>query len=103
MMTGILYTNTEILPLSEVGNLIKKGKKQHKNSLKIKVRQIECGCGDRYSEVIVFQRTELEAVENCLKAMNHSFKYETKSEPLPAEQNRYGGNTLLTTFLVIKL
>ena len=99
-MTEILYTNTEILPFTEVGYLIKNGKKQHKKSLKIKTRQVECG-GEH--QVIVFQRTELETVEDCLKAMNRSFKYETKSEPLPAEQSRYGGNTLQTTFLVIKL
>lgn len=100
MMTEILYTNTEILPLTEVGNLIKKGKKQHKNSLRIKVRQVECG-GEH--QVVVFQRTELEIIEDYLKAMNHSFRYETKSEPLPTEQSKYGGNTLLTIFLVIKL
>lgn len=99
-MTEILYTNTEILYVSEVGNLIEKGKKQHKNSLKIKVRQVEYG-GEQ--QVIVFQRTDLQTVENFLNWKKHSFKYETKSEPLPAEQSRYGGNTLQTTFLVIKL
>lgn len=101
MMNEVLYTNVEILSPTEVFYLIKNGKKKHKNSLKIKVRQVECG--GKFGEVIVFQRTELEVVEDCLKAMNHSFKYETKSEPLPAEQSRYGGNTLQTTFLVIKL
>ena len=99
-MTEILYTNTEILYVSEVGNLIEKGKKQHKNSLKIKVQQAECG-GEH--QVIVFQRTDLQTVENFLNWNKHSFKYETKSESLPAEQSRYGGNTLQTTFLVIKL
>lgn len=99
-MTEILYTNTEILSPTEVFYLIENGKKQHKNSLRIKTRQVECG-GEH--QVVVFQRTQLDTLEDCLKAMNHSFKYETKSEPLPAEQNRYGGNTLLTTFLVIKL
>ena len=99
-MTEILYTNTENLYLTEVIYLIENGKKQHKSSLKIKVRQIECG-GEH--QVIVFQRTDLETVENYLKQEKHSFRYETKSEPLPAEQSRYGGNTLQTTFLVIKL
>ena len=100
MMNEVLYTNVEILYLTEVIYLIENGKKQHKNSLKIKVRQVECG-GEH--QVIVFLRTDLETVENYLKREKHSFKYETKSEPLPAEQSRYGGNTLLTTFLVIKL
>ena len=100
MMNEILYTNVEILSPTEVFYLIENGKKQHKNSLRIKTRQVECG-GEH--QVIVFQRTQLDTVEDCLKHWNHSFKYETKSEPLPAEQNRYGGNTLLTTFLVIKL
>ena len=99
-MNEVLYTNVEILYVSEVGNLIEKGKKQHKNSLKIKVRQVECG-GEH--QVIVFQRTDLETVENFLNWNKHSFRYETNSEPLPAEQSRYGGNTLLTTFLVINL
>ena len=100
MMNEILYTSVEILYVTEVGNLIKKGKKQHKNSLKIKVRQVECGGED---QVIVFLRTDLQTVENFLNWNKHSFRYETKSEPLPAEQSRYGGNTLQTTFLVIKL
>ena len=100
MINEVLYTNVEILYLTEVIYLIENGKKQHKNSLKIKVRQVECG--DEH-QVIVFLRTELETVENYLKRENHSFKYETKSEPLPAEQSRYGGNTLQTTFLVIEL
>ena len=100
MMDEILYNSVEILYLTEVFYLIKKGKKQHKNSLKIKVRQVECG---GKHQVIVFLRTDLETVENYLKREKYSFKYETKSEPLPAEQRRYGGNTLQTTFLVIKL
>ena len=100
MMTEILYTNTEIMYITEVGNLIKKGKKQHKNSVRIKVRQDECG---NNHQVIVFQRTDLQTVENYLKQKKYSFRYETKSEPLPIEQSKYGGNTLLTTFLVIKL
>ena len=99
MINEILYT-TEILYLTEVFYLIKKGKKQHKNSLKIKTRQVEYG---GKLQVIIFQRTELETVEDCLKREKYSFKYETKSEPLPAEQSRYGGNTLQTTFLVINL
>ena len=99
-MNEVLYTNVEILYVSEVGNLIEKGKKQHKNSLKIKVRQVEC---DGEHQVIVFQRTQLDTLEDYLKHWNYSFKYETNSEPLPAEQSRYGGNTLQTTFLVINL
>ena len=100
MMNEVLYTNVEILYLTEVNYLIENGKKQHKNSLKIKVRQVECG--GEY-QVIVFLRTNLETVENYLKREKYSFKYETRTESLPAEQNRYGGNTLQTTFLVINL
>ena len=100
MMTEIFYTNTEIIYITEVGNLIKKGKEQHKNSVRIKVRQDECG---NNHQVVVFQRTGLQTVEDYLKQEKYSFRYETKSEPLPAEQSRYGGNTLQTTFLVIKL
>lgn len=99
-MNEILYTNVEILYIGDVVYLIENGKKQHKNSLKIKVRQVECG-GEH--QVIVFLRNDLETVEKYLKREKHSFRYETKSETLPAEQSRYGGNTLQTTFLVIKL
>ena len=99
-MTEILYTNTEILSPTEVFYLIKDGKKKHKNSLRIKVRQVECGGN---LQVAVFQRTQLDTIEDSLKYQNYSFRYETKPEPLPAEQSKYGGNTLLTTFLVIKL
>ena len=100
MMNEVLYTNVEILSPTEVFYLIENGKKQHKNSLKIKVQQVECG-GEH--QVIVFQRTQLDTLEDCLKREKYSFKYETRTESLPAEQSRYGGNTLLTTFLVINL
>ena len=76
-------------------------KKKHKKFLKIKTRQIEYG--GRFGEVIVFRRNDLETVENYLKWKKYSFKYETRTEALPAEQSRYGGNTLQTTFLVINL
>ncbi len=101
MMNEILYANVEILYLTEVIYLIENGKKQHKKSLKIKTRQIERG--GKFGEVIVFLKNDLETVENYLKQKKYSFKYETRTESLPAEQSRYGGNILQTTFLVINL
>lgn len=95
-----MVETTEVLWITEVIDLIEKGKKQHKNFLKIKTRQVERGYERR---VIVFQRTDLQTVENWLNHMKYSFKYETGTEPIPAEQSMYGGDTLITTTLVIKL
>ena len=89
----------ETLYLSEVDYLISEGKKQHKKTLRIKTKQVECG----NHQVIVFWRTSLDVVEDFLNSKKYSFRYETNTEPIPAEQSRYGGNTLQTTFLVIKL
>ena len=90
----------EILWLTEVYNLIKDGKKKHKKILRIKVQQVE-RCYDY--DIAVFQRTDLQTVENSLKHMKYSFRYETNTESIPAEQSVCGGTTLRTTFLVIKL
>ena len=94
--TGI---TVEILYPSEVGYLISDGEKQHKKTLRIKTKQVECG----NHQVTVFWRTGLDVVEDFLNFRKYSFKYETNTEPLPAEQSRYGGTTLQTTTLVIEL
>ena len=94
--TGVIV---ETLYPSEVNYLISGGKKQHKKTLRIKTKQVECG----NHQVIVFWRTGLDVVEDFLNSKKYSFRYETNTEPIPAEQSMYGGTTLQTTTLVIKL
>ena len=95
--TGI---TVEILYPTEVIHLIENGEKQHKKTLRIKTKQVEYGIE---RQVTVFWRTGLDVVEDFLNFRKYSFKYETNTEPIPAEQSLYGGTTLQTTTLVIEL
>ena len=92
--------------ISELNYLIREGKNNGKNSLRIITQRLEPSVNG-YPPCVVFSLSEKAMIESYLEQKNYSFKYETYEEQFPAKYScSFRGDgfiTLKTTALVIKL
>ena len=94
------------MSIGELEYLIREGKNNGKNSLRIITQRVEPSVNG-YPPCIVFSLPEKTMIESYLEQKKYSFKYETYEEQLPAKYScTFRGDgfiTLKITALVIKL